>query len=72
MTTAVGLASDSSRSLLLPPSSSNRGFPLMKRSTGPEGALVYERVPPRFFESIRQRYIAYVAAGKALAVHRTV
>jgi hypothetical protein len=39
--------------------------------SAPGNALVYERLPPRFFEKVRHRFITAVKAGKAAAVRRT-
>ena len=39
--------------------------------SAPGDALIYETLPPRFFEKIRQRFTATVRAGKAAAVKRT-
>ena len=39
--------------------------------SAPGGGLIYERLPPRFFDTIRQRFVAAVKAGKAAPVRRT-
>jgi len=39
--------------------------------SAPGDGLIYERLPPRFFEKIRQRFIATVAAGRTMRVKRT-
>ena len=39
--------------------------------SAPGNALVYERVPPRLFEKIRQRFIAAITAGQSARVRRT-
>ncbi len=39
--------------------------------SAPGDSLVYERVPPRFFEKVRQEFVTQVRAGRMLAVKRT-
>jgi hypothetical protein len=39
--------------------------------SAPGSALVYERLPPRFFEKIRQRFIATITAGRTACIRRT-
>jgi hypothetical protein len=41
------------------------------RRAAPGGSLIYERLPPRFFEKTRRRFIDLARAGRSRVVKRT-